>query len=89
MAMSVNSKAVFKYLQENNGQDLTSADVAAALGLEKKTVDGCFTSSIQKKGYGVRVPAEVELEDGTHKAIKLLTLNETGMAFDVDATDGE
>ena len=85
MAMSTNSQAVLKFLQENNGADLTAADVAAALGLEKRSVDGIFTSAIQRKGLGVRVPAEIELEDGTHKAIKLLKLTEAGMAFDPNA----
>ena len=78
-------KKVLVFLQENNGADLTAADVAAALGLEKRSVDGIFTSAIQRKGLGVRVPAEIELEDGTHKAIKLLKLTEAGMAFDPNA----
>lgn len=85
--MSENSKKVLNYLKENKGVDLTAADVAAALGLEKRSVDGAFTSAIQRKGYGVRVPAEVELEDGTHKAIKLLQLTDAGMAFDPDAVE--
>lgn len=87
MAMSENSKKVFDYLKENNGTDLTAADVAVALGLEKRSVDGIFTSAIQRKGYGERIPAEVELEDGTHKAVKLLRLTPAGMAFDPDAVE--
>jgi transcriptional regulator GlxA family with amidase domain len=67
MAMKENSKMVLNYLKENNGVNLTAADVANALGLEKRQVDGIFTSALQRKGYGVRVPAEVELADGTHK----------------------
>jgi hypothetical protein len=72
-------------LKEINGADVTAADVAEALGLEKRQIDGIFTSAIQRKGFGVRVPAEVELEDGTHKAIKFLKLTDAGMAFDPDA----
>ena len=87
MAMSANSITVLNYLKENNGVDLTAADVAAALGLEKRSVDGIFTSAIQRKGYGVRIPAEVELEDGTHKAVKILKLTEAGMAFDPNAVE--
>lgn len=68
---------------------MTAADVAAALGLEKRSVDGIFTSAIQRKGLGIRTPAEIELEDGSHKPIKLLSLTEAGMAFDPDATDAE
>ena len=83
--MKENSRKVLEYLKANNGKDLTSADVAEALGLEKRSVDGIFTSAIQRKGLGVRTPAEIELEDGTHKAVKFLSLTEAGMAFDPDA----
>lgn len=89
MAMKENTKKVITYLQGLNGADVTAADVAAELGLEKRSVDGIFTSAIQKKGYGERVPAEVELEDGTHKAVKLLKLTDAGMALDVNAEDAE
>lgn len=82
MAMSANSKKVFEYLQNHKGEDFTAADVAAALELEKRQVDGIFTSAIQRKNLGIRVPAEIELEDGTHKAVKFLKLTDAGMAFD-------
>ena len=85
MAMKENSKKVLAYLKENNGTAMTAADVADALGLEKKSVDGIFTSAIQRKGLGIRTPAEIELEDGTHKAVKLLSLTPAGLAFDPDA----
>ena len=84
MAMKQNSKMVLEYLKEVNGQKVTSADVAAALGLEKRSVDGIFTSAIQRKGLGIRTPDEIELEDGTHKAIKYLSLTAEGMAFNPD-----
>lgn len=80
-----NTIAVINYLKEVNGQNVTAADVAEALGLEKRTVDGIFTSAIQRKGLGTRTPAEVELPDGTHKAIKLLSLTEEGMNLDTTA----
>lgn len=82
MAMKENSVKVLNYLKEINGSNVTSGDVAAALDLEKRQVDGIFTSAIQRKGLGIRVPAEVELEDGTHKAVKFLKLTDAGMAFD-------
>ena len=85
MAMKENSKKVFNYLKSINGQNVTAADVAETLGLEKRSVDGIFTSAIQRKGLGVRVPAEVELEDGSHKTVKFLQLTDAGMAFDPDA----
>jgi hypothetical protein len=87
--MKENSKKVLVYLKEINGAQVTAADVAEALGLEKRQVDGIFTSAIQRKGLGVRTPAEIELEDGTHKAVKFLSLTADGMNFDPDATDAE
>ena len=89
MAMKENSKKVLNYLKSINGANVTAADVAEATGLEKRSVDGIFTSALQRKGYGVRVPAEVELEDGTHKAVKFLQLTPAGMSFDPDAPDAE
>lgn len=90
MAIKENSKRVITYLQGlDKSVDVTAADVAEAVGLEKKSVDGIFTSAIQRKGLGVRVPAEIELEDGTHKAVKFLHLTEAGYALDVNAEDAE
>ena len=89
MAMKENSRKVLNYLKEVNGQQVTAADVADALGLEKRSVDGIFTSAIQRKGLGVRTPAEIELEDGTHRAVKFLSLTAEGMAFDPNAADAE
>ena len=89
MAMSENSKKVLNYLKEIHGENVTAADVAAALDLEKRSVDGIFTSAIQRKGLGVRVPAEIELEDNTHKQVKFLTLTDAGMAFDPDAVEAD
>ena len=85
MAMKENSKNVLNYLKGIGTQDVTSGDVAEALGLEKRQIDGIFTSAIQRKGLGIRVPAEVELADGTHKQVKFLKLTDEGMAFDPDA----
>jgi len=87
MAMKENSKRILNYLKEHDGEDLTAADVSVALGIEKRSVDGSFTSAIHKKGLGVRVPAEVELEDGTHKAVKFLKLTDEGFNFDPDQPD--
>ena len=87
MAMKENSKKVLNYLKEVNGENVTAADVAAALGLEKRQVDGIFTSAIQRKQLGIRTPAEIELEDGSHKAVKFLSLTPAGLAFDPDADE--
>lgn len=86
--MKENSKKVLNYLKAINGQniDVTSGDVAEELGLTKRQVDGIFTA-IQRKGLGVRTPAEIELEDGTHKAVKFLSLTSEGMDYDPDVED--
>ena len=86
--MKENSKKVLNYLKAINGQniDVTSGDVAEELGLTKRQVDGIFTA-IQRKGLGIRTPAEIELEDGTHKAVKFLSLTNDGMDYDPDAED--
>lgn len=90
MAMKENTKTVITYLQGLDADvNVTAADVAAALNLEKRSVDGIFTSAIQRKGYGVRQAAEIELEDGTHKAVKFLKLTESGRQLDVNAEDAE
>jgi hypothetical protein len=49
MAMKENSKKVLNYLKEVNGEHVTAADVALATGLDKRQVDGIFTSAIQRK----------------------------------------
>lgn len=85
--MKENSKKVLNYLKEINGQDVTAKDVAEAVGLTKKQVDGIFTSAIQRKDLGIRVPAEIELEDGSHEKVKFLQLTPEGMAFDPDKED--
>lgn len=43
-AMKENTRKIFDYLRENDGQDMTAADVADALGLDPRSVNGSFTS---------------------------------------------
>lgn len=93
--MSEKTQSVLAYLKEIDGANVTSADIAEALGMEKKSVDGIVTSGLQRKGLAERVPAEIELEDGTHKPVKFIKLTAAGKEFtpgvdDVDpAKDAE
>lgn len=88
--MKESTKRVITYLQGLDADDnVTAADVAEALGMEKRSVDGVFTSAIQRKELGTRVTATVELEDGTPKIVKFLKLNDDGMKLDVNAEDEE
>ena len=85
--MKENTRKVFDYLKDNAGKDLTAADIAEVLGLEKRQVDGIFTSALQRKDLGVREPAEVELADGSHQKVEYLRSTDKGMAFDPDAQE--
>ena len=85
MAVKPNTIKVINYLKEINGTNVTAADVAEAVGLEKRQVDGIYTSDMQRKGLGVRTLAEIELEDGTHQQVKFLSLTPAGMAYDPTA----
>ena len=85
-AMKEKTRKIFDYLKDHDGEDMTAADVAEALGLEVRSVNGSFTS-FQKKGWGVREEAEVELEDKTHKKVKFLRLTDEGRAVDPDAAE--
>ena len=85
-ALSEKSLVVLNYLKANADANLTSADIAEALGMEKKTVDGIVTAGlIRNKNLVERIPAEMELEDGTHKAIKIVKLTDAGVNYDHDA----
>lgn len=89
MTMTANTKKVFEYLQKTHGSNVTAKDIAAAFNGEISTlqVNGIFTSAIARKNYGVRVPAEIELPDGTHAQVKFLTLTDEGMAIDLDSVE--
>lgn len=87
MALKENSRKVFDYVKSIDGQNVTAADIAEATGLEVRSVNGIVTSAFQRKGLMERIPAEIELEDGTHKAVKFIRLTDEGRAFDPDATE--
>ena len=84
-----NSLKVFNYVKENDGKNMTAADIAEGTGLEVRQVNGIVTSAFQRKGLMERIPAEIELEDGSHKAVKFVRLTEAGKSFDPNATDAE
>jgi DNA-binding MarR family transcriptional regulator len=85
MAMKPNALAVWNFINENDGADFTATDIAEALNLEVKSVNGILTSAFQKKGLTIREEAEVELADGSHKKVKFIRLTEKGKAFTPDA----
>lgn len=77
MAVSENTMKIVSYLKENAGKNLTAADIAADLDLSKATVNGAFTS-LQKKGLGVRIDAEVP---GVEE-VAFLSLTDAGKGAD-------
>lgn len=88
VAISENSLTVLNYLKENAGENMTAADIAEALGFEKKSVDGIVTAGLQRKGLAERVPATIEVEDGEGtktKEVKFIKATEAGLAYDHDA----
>ena len=93
VAVKGNSLKVLNYLKEIGDTNVTSADIAAALGMEKKSVDGIVTSGLQRKELAQRIPAEIEVtkEDGTvaHQPVKFIKLTDAGKAFDPDAEVAE
>lgn len=82
-----NSKIVFNYVKEHEGENITAADIAEGTGLEVRSVNGIVTSAFQRKGLMARNAAEIELEDGSHKAVKFIVLTDEGRNFDPEAKD--
>ena len=81
-AMKENTKAIFMYLKEHNGEQITAQEIAEALGLGVKSVVGSVNSFV-KKEWAVRSD-EVKVE-GMDKPVKFISLTETGLAVDPDA----
>ena len=74
--MSDIAQAVIKHLIATNNAPATMYDVAEAIGVDAKKVNGCF-NSIVKKGFGARVDAKVEADvEATY-----LVLTEAGKAY--------
>jgi len=84
-ALKENSKLVFNYVSDHDGEDFTAKDIADATGLNVRQVNGIVTSAFQKKGLMAREEAEIKLEDGTHDKVKFIRLTEKGRAFDPEA----
>ena len=86
--MKANSITVFNFIKDNDGKNFTAADIAEATGLTAKSVNGINTKGLQYKdddgnvvALAERVPAELELADGTHKAVKFIRLTEAGKGY--------
>ena len=82
--MKENTKAIFMYLKEHNGEQITAQEIADALGLGVKSVIGSVNSFV-KKTWAVRSePVKVEI-NGEKKDVKFISLTDEGLAVDPDA----
>ena len=88
-----NSRLVYDFVKDHDGQDFTAQDIADATGLGVRTVNGIVTSAFQRYKDAdkneiplmVRVPAEIEdPATGLHKAVKFIQLTDAGRAFNPD-----
>lgn len=80
--MKENTRTIWDYIVAHDGEDFTANDIAAALGVSAKSVNGSVTS-FQKKGHTVR--EEVAIPGGT---VKYIRLTDAGRSFDPDQTEG-
>ena len=87
MALKENSRKIFDYVKANEDKNITAQDIADALGLNSKQVNGSVTSAFQRKGLMERIEAERTNEDGTHAKVKFIKLTDAGRAFDPEATE--
>lgn len=90
VAVSEKSLTVLNYLKSIGDENVTAADIAEALGMEKKSVDGIVTSGlIRNKGYAERIPAQIEVTDDEgntkYKDVKFIKLTDAGKNYDHEA----
>lgn len=93
-AVSEKSLTVLNYLKGIGDANVTAADIAAALDMEVKTINGVVTAGlIRGKDLAVRVPAQIEVdgEDGTKvvKDVKFIKLTDAGKNYDHEAALAE
>lgn len=85
MAMSENSRKVYDYVKSVDGKkNITANDIAEATGIKIKSINGIITSAFQNKHLMERIPAEIEMEDGSHKPVKFIRLTDAGREFNPD-----
>jgi DNA-binding MarR family transcriptional regulator len=83
-AMKENTKAIFMYLKEHNGEQITAQEIADALGLGVKSVIGSVNSFVKKEWAVRSEPVKVEI-NGEKKDVKFISLTDAGLAVDPDA----
>lgn len=94
-----NSYNVFEFVKAHESENVTAKDIAAALNLDPKQVNGIITAAFQRhrEEQGEekvivplmeRVEGEIETttEDGKikHETVKFIKLTEAGRAFEAE-----
>lgn len=93
--MKENTKTVFNYLKEHDGEDIIATDIAAATGLPIKSVNGIVTAALCRTGkdYAERIPGQVQVEDENGnkvwKNIKFIKLTDKGRESTVESIEAE
>lgn len=62
--LNANGKAVYEFVLAHEDEDITSADIAEATGIPKKSVDGIVTMTFCRNS--------IKEEDGTKTSIPLM-----------------
>lgn len=97
--MKINSYNVFTYVRDHEDENITAKDIASALSLDPKQVNGIITAAFQRHreeidGEKVIVPLmqrvegelEITTEDGKvkHEQVKFIKLTDAGRAFEAE-----
>lgn len=88
-ALKENSKNIFNYVKEHEHENITAQEIADALGLGVRQVNGSVTSAFCRKGLMERIETERTMADGTHQKVKEIHLTDLGRAFDPEAPEAE
>lgn len=93
--MKENTKLVFNYLKEHDGEEIVATDIAEAVDLPIKSVNGIITAALCRKGkdYAVRIPGvkNYKDEDGNDqvKNVKYIQLTDKGRESTVESIEAE
>lgn len=90
-----NGLAVYNYVKAHENENVTAAEIAEAIDLPVKTVNGIITMTFQRNRDAdknivplmERVVGEIEQEDGSHKSVKFIKLTAEGRAAEVSLKD--
>lgn len=83
--MNDKTKAIFNFLKESPDADYTADDISTALGINNtRSVNASITSGFVRHDppLAERVPAQVQMEDGKWKDVKVIKLTDAGKDYD-------